>query len=232
MRSDRIMRSKIYRFLDYVLRLILLNALIIIPSFSFSIIYINFFQIENSPWEYITLIPILLWFFPSFVAATSVIKQYETNETNTIFKDFFKSFGKNYLKALIFSILIIVLIYVFYNSLNFFTSNITKGIIYILGFILTISFTMIIVAIIVHIPLIMAYFTNMRIVEIVKLAFIMAFKDLLTSLLLGIILVAFLILSFTIEIILITIGMALPIYLIVKISFKKYIRLYNRIENK
>ena len=90
MKSDRIMRSKIYRFLDYVLRLIILNALIIIPSFSFFIIFATLYENNDHPFIYLTLIPVLFWFFPSIVSCTDVIKQYETNETNTIFKDFFK----------------------------------------------------------------------------------------------------------------------------------------------
>ena len=116
MKSDRMMRSKIYRFLDYVLRLIILNALIIIPSFSFFIIFATLYENNDNPLIYLTLIPVLFWFFPSIVSCTDVIKQYETNETNTIFKDFFKSLKKNYLKSLILSIIIAIIIFIFYNS--------------------------------------------------------------------------------------------------------------------
>lgn len=113
MKSDRIMRSKIYRFLDYVLRLIILNALIIIPSFSFFIIFATLYENNDHPLIYLTLIPVLFWFFPSIVSCTDVIKQYETNETNTIFKDFFKSLKKNYLKSFILSIIIAIMIVIF-----------------------------------------------------------------------------------------------------------------------
>ena len=94
MNSNRIMRSKIYRFLDYLLRLILLNALVVVPSFSFFIIYGSFASELNNTLANISLIPIFFLLFPSVVACFDVIRQYETDETNTIFKDFFKSFKK------------------------------------------------------------------------------------------------------------------------------------------
>ena len=69
MKSNRIMQSKIYRFLDYVFRLIVLNALVMIPSFSFFIIYANLNKSSDGPLIYLTLIPLVLLFFPSVVAS-------------------------------------------------------------------------------------------------------------------------------------------------------------------
>lgn len=65
-------------------------------------------------------------------------KTIETNETNTIFKDFFKSLKKNYLKSFILSIIIAIMIVIFYNSFNFFMTYANKGFIYILGLLLII----------------------------------------------------------------------------------------------
>ena len=104
MRSDRIMQSKIYRLFDYVLRLVLLNVLIVVPSFSLFIIYSAINKSGNNHLTFLLLIPMLLWLFPSIVATTDVIRQYENKETNTIFKDFFKSIKKLYLKSFIISI--------------------------------------------------------------------------------------------------------------------------------
>ena len=60
MRSDRIMQSKIYRLFDYVLRLVLLNVLIVVPSFSLFIIYSAINKSGNNHLTFLLLIPIFL----------------------------------------------------------------------------------------------------------------------------------------------------------------------------
>ena len=230
MKSDRIMRSKIYRFLDYVLRLIILNALIIIPSFSFFIIFATLNENNDDPFIYLTLIPLLLWFFPSIVACTEVIRQYETNDTNTIFKDFFKSLKRHYVKTLLLSILITIIIIIFYNSLNFFITYMSQGFIYILGLLFSIPFMVAFFMIVIHMILVMAYFKKLLIKEIIKLACIMAFKDVLNSILMVIIIVVFLSLDVALYFVMAIVGISLPIYLIVKLSYKKYIKIYRKVE--
>lgn len=230
MKSDRIMRSKIYRFLDYVLRLIILNALIIIPSFSFFIIFATLNENNDDPFIYLTLIPLLLWFFPSIVACTEVIRQYETNDTNTIFKDFFKSLKRHYVKTLLLSILITIIIIIFYNSLNFFITYMSQGFIYILGLLFSIPFMVAFFMIVIHMILVMAYFKILLIKEIIKLACIMAFKDVLNSILMVIIIVVFLSLDVALYFVMAIVGISLPIYLIVKLSYKKYIKIYRKVE--
>ena len=116
MSTNNFVKSKLYRFLDYVLRLVLLNFLVVIPSFSILMIYSLFSKDTESIWFYLTLLPLLLWLFPSVVATADVIRQYEDNQTNTIFKDFFKSLKKHYLKSFIAGIIIFLLIFMLYNS--------------------------------------------------------------------------------------------------------------------
>lgn len=229
MKSDKLMRSKIYRFLDYVFRLIILNALIIVPSFSFSIIASNFIEIDN-PLGYLALIPIVLWLFPSCVATGSVIRQYETKETNTIFKDFFKNLKRTYGRSLIFSFVIVGVLFLLFNSLSFFFNYLAGGILYLMGLILTISFLALFLMVVIHILLVMAYFKKMRFLEIIKLAMIMAFKDILTSVLLVIILVVMMLLSLNIQVIMLVGGFSLLLYLMIKLSFKQYIKIYRKVE--
>lgn len=229
MKSNRIMQSKIYRFLDYALRLILLNALVIIPSFSFFIIYASLDKNEN-PLVYLTLIPVVLWLFPSIVATTDVIKQYETNQTNTVFKDFFKSFIKNYFKSITFTILIIIIGFLLYNSFTYFMNYANQSMLNIIGLIFTISFIALSLMIIINIPLIMAYFKGLRIIEITKLACIMVFKDLIMNLLILFIVILFIILDIAIYVIMAFGGIAIPIYLVIKLSFKQYIKIYRKVE--
>ena len=218
MRSDRIMQSKIYRLFDYVLRLVLLNVLIVVPSFSLFIIYSAINKSGNNHLTFLLLIPMLLWLFPSIVATTDVIRQYENKETNTIFKDFFKS------------IFVYLGIGLFWNSLSFFLNNATKGSLYIICFIITASFAMAFVLVLSQIPLVICYFKKMGILQILKLSFIFAFKNIGINLI-----IAFCILGFGFIDAITTYsvalgGFSLPIYIMVKLSFKQYIRIYRKVE--
>lgn len=232
MNSNRIMRSKIYRFLDYLLRLILLNALVVVPSFSFFIIYGSFASELNNTLANISLIPIFFLLFPSVVACFDVIRQYETDETNTIFKDFFKSFKKLYLKSLLISIFATILGLLLINSVIFFYNYAANGLIYILGLIFSGSFLIIYLMILIHICLVMAYFNNLQVFEIIKLACIMAFKDILITF--GIIILSVIIMSLNIAIYLVLVigGISIPIYLAIKLSFKQYIKIYRKVGKK
>lgn len=232
MNTNRIMRSKLYRFLDYVLRLVLLNALVVLPSFSFFIIYATFIDNPDNWVVNLALIPILLLLFPSIIACFDVIRQYETDETNTIFKDFFKSFKKFYIKSLLISIVIIIVLFLLINSILFFYNYAAKGMIYLIGLILTVSFTIIFLMILVHICLVMVYFKNLQFVEIVKFASIMAFKDILTTLVIIILVALIISLNIAFYIVLAIGGISIPIYLTIKLSLKQYIKLYRKVGNK
>ena len=230
MKSNRIMQSKIYRFLDYVLRLVLLNALVVIPSFSFFIIYASLNKTTDNPLIYLSLIPLVLWLFPSVVATSSVIRQYETNDTNTVFKDFFKSLKSTYIKSLLFTIVILVCGILLYNSVMFFTNYIRNSLIHTVGLLLSVSCIAIFIILVIHIILVMSYFKRLRIIEIVKLANIMAFKDLLSSILAMFVVLIFLLLDIAIYVLMAFGGIAVPIYLVIKLTFKKYIKIYRKVE--
>lgn len=230
MRTNRIMQSKIYRFMDYVLRLVLLNALIVIPAFSFFIIYGLIDKEGNYQLVSLTLIPMIFWLFPSIVAVTDVIKQYENDETNTIFKDFFKSFGKNYLKSLLIGIVLIVVIVLLYNSVTYFFNNARKDTLHLLCFFLSISISFVALLIVFHIPLVIAYFKKLRIIEILKISCLMAFRNMLANILITFVLIAFIAIDITMNYVMIIAGFSLPIYLVVKMSFRQYIKIYRKVE--
>ena len=232
MKSNKIMQSKIYRFLDYVLRLILLNALSIIPSFSFFIIYVLLNKNSDNPFIYLSLIPVILWLFPSIVSISSVIRQYETKDTNTIFKDFFKSLKNTYLKSLLFTLIIIVFGFILYNSLMYFSNYVRNSLINFVGLILTISCIFLFLIVIINIILVMSYFKGLRMIEIVKLSCIMAFKDLLSNILSVIIFLIFIILDTLFYVLMAFGGISVPIYLVIKLTFKKYIKIYRKVEEK
>lgn len=224
------MQSKIYRFLDYLLRLILLNALIVIPAFSFFLIYELIDKEGSYRLAFLTLIPLILWLFPSIVAVTDVIKQYETNETNTIFKDFFKSFGKNYLKSIIITFILAILIILLYNSITYFFKNARKDTLHLLCFFLSISIAFVAILIAVQIPLVMAYFKKLRIWELLKLSCIMTFKNLGINILIALMIIGIGAIDITLNYVMITIGFSVPIYITIKMSFKQYIKIYRKVE--
>lgn len=230
MRTNRMMQSKIYRFLDYLLRLILLNALIVIPAFSFFLIYELIDKEGSYRLAFLTLIPLILWLFPSIVAVTDVIKQYETDETNTIFKDFFKSFGKNYLKSIIITFILAILIILLYNSITYFFKNARKDTLHLLCFFLSISIAFVAILIAVQIPLVMAYFKKLRIWELLKLSCIMTFKNLGINILIALMIIGIGAIDIRLNYVMITIGFSVPIYITIKMSFKQYIKIYRKVE--
>ena len=106
----------------------------------------------------------------------------------------------------------------------------SQGFIYILGLLFSIPFMVAFFMIVIHMILVMAYFKNLLIKEIIKLACIMAFKDVLNSILMVIIIVVFLSLDVALYFVMAIVGISLPIYLIVKLSYKKYIKIYRKVE--
>lgn len=230
MSTNKFVKSKLYRFLDYVLRLVLLNFLVVIPSFSILTIYSLFSKDTESIWFYLTLLPLLLWLFPSVVATTDVIRQYEDDQTNTIFKDFFKSLKKHYMKSFIVGIIVFLLVFLLSNSFSYFSTNQNKDIVYLIGLLLTISFIVVLTLIVVHIPLVFSYFSELRFFEYLELALIMAFKGIGTTILTVITVTIVLFISFMYYIVMIVCGISVAIYLIVKLSFKQYIKIYRKVE--
>lgn len=230
MSTNRYGRSKLYRLLDYILRLVLLNFLIVIPSFSFLIVYSFISKDTQSIWFYLTLIPTLIWFFPSIVATADVIRQYEENDTNTVFKDFFKSFKRVFFRAFIASMFIYVVAFGLYNSFIFFNTYQSQGTIYVIGLVLTLSFAIFAIIVAIHVPLVMAYFTNLSVWHYFKLALIMAFKDLLGTTLMVITVIAMGTLAFLFYYIMLFGAISVTIYVIIKLSYKNYIKIYRKVE--
>lgn len=224
--------SKIFRFFDYVFRLVLINLLIVVPSFSLLYIFsLVLKDNDNVILNYLPLVPIILYFYPAVCAGINTIRLYELKVTDSLFKDFFKSFGKLYLKALIETIIIGVFVVLMYNSITFFYLNINESIINNIGFVMSIGFSVMMIAVIIHLPLIMGYCEGLNVFQDIKLAFLMAFKDLIISLVLAVIIAVWLYLLIVFDqsmIFLIIGGVSFPLYLIVKLTYKKYYIVYIR----
>lgn len=229
MKKFNLYNSKIFRFFDYVFRLVLINLFILLPSFLlFYIMTIFFNDLINTVWGLLTLIPAVLYMFPAICAGVDLIRKYELKETNGVFKEFFKSLKRVYLKAFLETLMILVFVVLFYFSISYFVRHYEDGIINVIGLYLSIAFAIMLLVIIVHLPLVMNYMEGCLIFDDIKLAGMMAFQDLMITI--GIVLfiigdVAIMMVTPTVAVIC---GFSLPMYLLVKLTFKKYYIVYIR----
>ena len=150
--STRILNSKAYQVFDYICRLIILNVLLIICSFSLLLIFNAIFPNLDEKYKYLLLIPTALTLYPSITAITYTIKGYATNTLGGTFKDFFTGFGKYYGKTFIISILIIVFFLLLMNSYHYFNEYKANGLAYGIGYILTFTFMFIGIMLLIHLP--------------------------------------------------------------------------------
>ena len=141
MKKFNLYNSKIFRFFDYVFRLVLINLFILLPSFLlFYIMTIFFNDLINTVWGLLTLIPAVLYMFPAICAGVDLIRKYELKETNGVFKEFFKSLKRVYLKAFLETLMILVFVVLFYFSISYFVRHYEDGIINVIGLYLSIAF--------------------------------------------------------------------------------------------
>ena len=229
MKKFNLYNSKIFRFFDYVFRLVLINLLILIPSFLlFYIVMIFFKDSIKGVWEYLTLLPTILYMYPAICAGVDLIKKYELKQCNTVFKEFFKSLKRIYLKALIETIIILILVVLFYFSIRHFYLHLGDGVINSFGLFLAIAFAIMLLVIIVHLPLVMNYMEGCFVIDDIKLASMMAFQDLMITIGIVIFIVADVAIMFVSPTIMVIGGFSLPIYLLIKLTFKKYYIVYIR----
>ncbi|MBR2891218.1 MAG: YesL family protein [Bacilli bacterium] len=227
MRS-KIFNSKAYQVFDYICRLIILNILLIICSFSIFLIIQTAFKDLDNVYKWLSLIPTLLTIGPSMVAIFATIKDYELIESTGTFKEFFRNFKKYYLKTILSSIILIVFGILLINSLNYFYGMRTSGVGYVIGFVFSISFILIYLMCFIHLPLSFIYFDGIQIMHHIKLALIFAFKDLGRTLILVILVVLSLVLSYYFSLYLLLLGFSLPIYFLIKLTKSKYIKISER----
>ena len=97
MRKGSFMKSGLYRIMDYIARLVILNVLVLIISFSLLLVFKD---------QYWPLIITGLTFIPSLISMFRVMKDYEDGNNPSVFKPFFKAFIKYYIKSMIFTLII------------------------------------------------------------------------------------------------------------------------------
>lgn len=230
--KSSIYNSKIFKIFDYVARLVLLNLLILIPSFLIVVFFNFIFKDPTSILSLLVVIPLLMYFYPACCAAVNVIRRYELNFTKLVFKEFFKSFHRIYKKAFLETILITILFLLFYNSITYFSLHIKEGILYQASFVLSIGFASVAVAIVIHMMLVMNYMQGFSIIQDFQLALMMAFKDLTITIALIITFIFVAYLDIYYDTFLIIIGVSGPLYLLVKLTLKKYYIVYTKTKNK
>lgn len=206
MDSQKITNSKIYQFLDFIMRLLLLNLLTL--TFSFP----------------------LITFITSIVACHDVVKQYLNDGSTMVFRPFWESFKRNFNKTIILGIGMVLVAFLIANSVIFFYHNLTDGGIYIFGFYLTLATILVLMIILVNYPLTCIYFKNLRVIDYLKLSTIFGFKDLTISLIVVIIYVVFAYLGYSFYPFFIFWGISVPVYLVVKVSRKHYYHISKKFE--
>lgn len=213
MRKGSFMKSGIYRILDYVARLVILNILVLIISFSLLLVFQD---------QYWPLIITLLTFFPSLVSLFKVMKDYEAGLNPAVFKPFFQAFGKYYIKSIIFTLIMGVVALLLINSLSVFSANYNQSVANIIGYYLTISLIIAVVFVIIQLPLVIVNFDDLSIIQYLKLSMVMGFKDIGLSFLIIVIVVGFLITALVYPIVAGVIGISLPVFLITKMTYRRY----------
>ncbi len=226
--STRILNSKAYQVFDYIARLIILNVLLIICSFSLLIIFTNIFPNMSETYRLLLLIPTALTLYPSITAITYTVKGYATNTLGGTFKEFFHGFGKYYGKTVIISVLIIVAFVLLMNSYQYFNAYKASGLAYAIGYVLTFTFMFMLIMLLIHIPLVLVYFDGLNVKYYLKLSLILAFKDLWITIVCALIVSASIALSIFLNLYMLIIGFSLPIFLIVLITKKKYLIIAER----
>ena len=223
MRKGSFMKSGIYKILDYVARLVILNVLVLIISFSLLFVFKD---------QYWPLIITLLTFFPSLVAIFRVIKDYEDGNNPSVFKPFLKAFSKYYVKSIIFTVGIGIIALLLVNSLNVFAKNYNQSVANVIGYYLTISLILAVGILVVHIPLVIVNFDDLTIIQYLKLSIAMTFKDVILSFLCVVVVGVFVITSFVFPIVAGVGGISLPVYLITKLTYKRYSLLSDKHNNE
>lgn len=226
--KSKILNSKAYQVFDYICRLVILNLLLILISFSIFILAINIFPNMENIYQILCLIPTAITLLPSIVAVADVIKGYEIEKNTGLFKEFFGSLKKYFKKACLLSVLLIAAILLISNSVVFFANMQAEGIIYTIGFALSISLVIVLIIGVIHIPLTMIYFDDLKVIHYVKLSLIFGFKDLGLTLLLTLFVIITIILCYLSAAYLVLISFSLVIYLIIKLTKNKYLKISER----
>ena len=229
MKKFNLYNSKIFKFFDYCFRLVLINLLILLPSFLlFYLTSLLFKDNMESLLGLIPLIPAAFYMYPAICAGIDLIRKYELKFCNTVFKEFFKSFKRIFVKALLEIIIILIIACLFYFSIRYFYLHLSDGIINGFGLVLSIAFAIMLLVIIVHLPLVMNYMEGCMIIDDIKLASMMAFQDLVITLGVVLFIIGDVALMFYTPTLAVICGFSLPMYLVIKLTFKKYYIVYIR----
>lgn len=187
--------SKVYRFFDFLYKLLIINLFTIFLS--------------------ILIIPA----FPAIVAMFATIRDDldETNPLKAYFRNFKKYFKKSFITGIILIIAIAIVAFAFYFYAFAIPQDTFNEIIFQMGIIVMILLMLVMLMSVVHLPLLVIIFKSLTIIETFKTAFYISFRYILTTLvLLGMFVLKIVgVVLFPIWIIF---GLTLPTFLGVKIT--------------
>jgi len=204
MNMEKLLNSKIYHMLDFAMRLVILNVLIVFVSLP------------------------LFTLLAAITSGHTVVRKMAEDRGTSIFKEFFKMFIQVLGKTAIISLLIIIILLVLINSGFFFFQTLGDGPLYVIGFLLSVSTGFVGVACLQHLPIVISYFPDLRTIDSIKLMFLFSAKYPTLTIYLLLPIVVFLAQIGVFYGIVAFFGFSLPIYVGYLLSYRSYRVIYEK----
>lgn len=229
MNTEKLVNSKFYRAFEWFYRLVFLNLLILITSFSLAAIpfLIYYYNQEQGLLVVLSIFLFVLLFIPSTITSFIVVKHYMDDKTGNVFVLYFKYLidtikAVYIIELILLPILLITLygLYYYWQILgpDYYENN-TFGYIAIISFVIEFFLLAILVFIYINLMFIMAYF-KMKTFDYIKLSLRFSFRYMGQTIISILILLIPVILMFWL-------GMKfVPIYFILGISLPQFFILY------
>jgi len=223
---EKFVNSKFYRGFEWFYRLIFLNLLILIISFSFASIpfFIWYLNQELGFLIYIALILFAVLFIPAFITSMFVIKHYADDNTGNFFVVYFKYFIETiksiYLVELILVPIFLIILYGFFHYWQLLGPEYYHpdafGIFTIIACAISFFFVIFFFFMFINLSLLVCYF-RMKTKDYIVMTFKFSMKFMFQSLLAVLVLFIPLVLLFLIKMDFV------PIYFILGISLPEYL---------
>lgn len=158
MKFDKFVGSKIYGIMDWILRLLILNVLMIVLS--------------------LLVLPMV----PAYVAGYATIKHFKNNKSGNTFLIFFNNFKEYFIKSFFCGLIILVIGAIFGFAIFHYFLAFSEGsnFLFVFGFYFILFCSLILLIILFHLPMVITYF-NFRIFDNLRFAFYMSLRFLILT---------------------------------------------------
>lgn len=225
MRIERFVNSKFYRIFEWFYRLLFLNLLVLLISFSLATIpFLIFLNNEDGLFVMIGIILFVILFIPSSITSFVVIKHYMSEQTGNVFVLFLRYFLDTVKRIYLIEIIFLPIFFLTLYGLYFYWQNLgpdyyqdnVYGLISIIAFVVQFFLMIGLLFMFINLMFLFAYF-RMKTFDYVKLSLRFTFRYMAQSLIAAVfllippVLLGLLVMRFV------------PIYLILGISLPQFI---------